>query len=64
MGQQTFGGPEVSVAGELGVRLMWVADGMLEEHRAERSTGCASPRWMGRSGLHPLSPATIDPCIP
>jgi hypothetical protein len=53
-----------AVAGELGVRLTWLADGMLEEHRAERIARMCQPAVDGSQWVAPAVAGNDGPLHP
>lgn len=53
-----------AVAGELGVRLTWLADGMLEEHRAERIARMCLPTVDGSQWVAPAVAGNDRPLHP
>ncbi len=53
-----------AVAGELGVRLTWLADGMLEEHRAERIARMCQPTVDGSLWVAPAVAGNDRPLHP
>lgn len=52
------------VAGELGVRLTWPADGLLEEHRAERVARMCQPSPTGEQWVAPAVAGSSEPLHP